>query len=203
MVRKDRNERRSGRAARAGAERRARRRRLTIFGSVVAGAVVVAGLLAFALSSSSSSSGSATTTVTGFDLPVLGGPGRVRLADFRGKPTVVNFFASWCPQCDAELPGFRTAVEKYRGRVNFVFVNSNDPGDGKAMARAHDLLSLPVARDVGAPDGSRLYRALGGTGGMPITAFYDADGHVVDKVFGALLGANLDDALHRIYDITT
>lgn len=132
----------------------------------------------------------------------MSGPGRVRLADFKGKPTVVNFFASWCTECDAELPGFRAAVDKYKGKVNFVFVNSNDAGDGKGMARKHDLLSLAAARDVGSPNGSGLYRSLGGTGGMPITAFYDANGQVVDKSFGALLGSNLDDSIHRLYGVS-
>ena len=194
----------SRRAAQADAERQRvqRRRRNTVVGSAAVGLFVVVGLLVFALHSSSTSTANATTSPTAFDLPALTGAGRVRLADFHGKPTVVNFFASWCTQCEAELPGFRSAVDKYKGKVNFVFVNSNDPGDGEGMARRHDLLSLPVARDVGAPDGSGLYRSLGGTGGMPITAFYDAKGHVVDKSFGALVGSNLDDAIQRVYGIT-
>ncbi len=202
MARKSRKERLSRRAERTDAARRAHYRRVTIIGSIIAGALVVGGLFAFALASSSSPTGSATTSATAFDLPVLGGPGRVRLVDFRGTPTVVNFFASWCTQCDAELPGFRAAADKYQRSVNFVFVNSNDPGDGKAMARAHDLLSLPVARDVGPPNGSGLYRSLGGTGGLPVTVFYDADGHIVDKTFGALLGRDLDDAIQRNYGLT-
>jgi thiol-disulfide isomerase/thioredoxin len=196
-------QRQARRTAQAAAELRARRRRtITTISVVVVGLLFVAGLLAFALRSTSTSSANATTTPTGFDLPSLAGPGRIRLADFRGKPTVVNFFASWCTQCEAELPGFRTAVDKYKGKVNFVFINSNDPGNGKAMAKAHDLLSLPVARDVGAPDGSGLYRSLGGTGGMPITAFYDANGKVIDKSFGALIGPSLDTAIKRVYGVT-
>ena len=197
------DQRAARRAEREAANRRAlRRRRLAITGSIVAGALVVVGLLVFAVRASSTSTANATTSATAFDLPALNGSGRVRLADFHGKPTVVNFFASWCTQCEAELPGFRAAVDKYHGKIDFVFINSNDPGDGKAMARRHDLLSLPVARDVGAPDGSGLYRSLGGTGGMPITAFYDASGHVVDKSFGALVGRSLDDAIHRVYGVT-
>lgn len=194
----------SRRVAHAAAERQRaqRRRRNTVIGSVVVGALVVVGLFAVAVHSSPTTTANPTTRPTTFDLPALTGTGRVRLADFHGKPTVVNFFASWCTQCEAELPGFRTAVDKYKGKVNFVFVNSNDPGDGKAMARRYDLLSLPVARDVGAPDGSGLYRSLGGTGGMPITAFYDAKGRVVDKSFGALVGRSLEDAIHRVYGIT-
>src|SRR5262249_19874878 len=38
----------------------------------------------------------------------------VRLGDFRGKPLVVNFFATWCGACKAELPAFQAAYEQYR-----------------------------------------------------------------------------------------
>jgi thiol-disulfide isomerase/thioredoxin len=193
----------SGRADHAAAEPRARpRRTLAVIGLAVGGLALVIGLSVVAFHSSASTTANTTTNPTNFDLPALSGTGRVRLADFRGRPTVVNFFASWCTECDAELPGFRAAVDTYRGRVNFIFVNANDPGDGKAMARAHDLPSQRVARDVGPPDGSDLYRAVGGDGGMPITVFYDAHDHIITRSFGAILGNDLKVAIRQAYGIS-
>jgi thiol-disulfide isomerase/thioredoxin len=164
-------------------------------------AVFVATLLAVAFQSDDRDGGSATTDAASFDLPALDDGGRVRLADFRGRPVVVNFFASWCTQCDAELPEFRDAARAVDGRVEFVFVNSNEDGDWRPMAERNDILEFPLAKDVGGTQGNGLYRAVGGPGGMPITAFYDAEGNLVDVAFGALLGGALDDRLEELYGV--
>ena len=44
---------------------------------------------------------------------------RVTLADYRGGPTVVNLFASWCVECDRELPGFARVSNELREQVQF------------------------------------------------------------------------------------
>jgi cytochrome c biogenesis protein CcmG/thiol:disulfide interchange protein DsbE len=49
---------------------------------------------------------------------------RIRLADLEGKPTVVNFFASWCINCERELPDFARAASEFGDDVNFVFVHT-------------------------------------------------------------------------------
>jgi thiol-disulfide isomerase/thioredoxin len=143
----------------------------------------------------------ADTEAASFDLPALTGQDRVRLADFRGQPVVVNFFASWCTTCDAELPDFHRTAERLEGQVTFVFVNSNETGDGTDMARHDRLFDFAVARDVGGTRDNGLYRSLGGPGGMPITAFYDAQGRVVDRWFGALLDTALDERLARLFNV--
>lgn len=182
--------------ARAAAERRQRRHRLI---GISAAILLIAGVVAIATLSSDNRTG--TTTTAGFDLPPLRGTTRVTLASLEGRPTVVNMFASWCDQCEAELPDFHHAAEKLDGKVNFVFVNSNETGDGTAMAQRFGLFDFPVAADVGGTAGNGLYRSLGGTGGMPLTAFYDAKGHVVDVSFGSLVGTRLDQALQSHFGI--
>jgi thiol-disulfide isomerase/thioredoxin len=177
-----------------------RRRRLVVaFGALAA--VFVATVVLVALQADDDSGGSGTTDAESFNLPALDGGRRIRLADFRGRPLVVNFFASWCTQCDAELPEFRDTARKVDDRVDFVFVNSNEDGDWRPMAERNDILDFPLAEDIGGTRGNGLYRAVGGPGGMPITAFYDADGKLVDVAFGALLGGALDDRLDAFYGV--
>ncbi|MEG3290589.1 TlpA disulfide reductase family protein [Streptococcus suis] len=48
------------------------------------------------------------------------------LADFAGKPSIVVFWASWCPDCQAQLPILAKLYEKYGKDVNFIFLNVVD-----------------------------------------------------------------------------
>ena len=66
-----------------------------------------------------------------FDLENLreGGP-RLRLADYRGRPVVVNVWASWCVPCRREMPVFEDAYRRYRDRVVFLGVNHQDSRRG-------------------------------------------------------------------------
>jgi thiol-disulfide isomerase/thioredoxin len=177
-----------------------RRRRLLVVAFGALATVFVAAVLVVALQADDGG-GSGTTDAESFDLPALDSGRRVRLVDFRGRPLVVNFFASWCTQCDAELPEFRDTARRVDGQIDFVFVNSNEDGDWRPMAERNDILEFPLAEDIGGTRGNGLYRAVGGPGGMPITAFYDADGKLVDTAFGALLGGALDDRLEELYGV--
>ena len=66
----------------------------------------------------------------------------IRLADLRGKAVWVNFFASWCPPCQAETPVLREMSETYRDRgleVVAVSVQETSPADVKAYADRYRL----------------------------------------------------------------
>jgi thiol-disulfide isomerase/thioredoxin len=166
---------------------------------VMAGALIL--LVVAALAVGSGGAGSSNTSKEAWNLPRLGGGGRVRLADFRGRPTVVAFFASWCSACDFELPGFATVSSELRGRVNFVGVDAQETGDPMFMPERHHLTWWPLARDVGAGNGSGLHDALGVGNGMPISAFYDADGKLVAVERAALPESTLRARLHQLYGV--
>jgi thiol-disulfide isomerase/thioredoxin len=171
--------------------------------AVALAALVAIGVFAYAANrGGGGAEDRSATRADAFDLPRLGAEGRVVLADYAGQPTVINMFASWCTQCDAELPEFHAAAKALRGKVNFVFVNSNETGSWRPMATRHGILDFDVAKDVGGTLHNGLYRSLGGTGGMPLTAFYDSDGHVIQVARGALVGNSLREALERLYGVT-
>jgi cytochrome c biogenesis protein CcmG/thiol:disulfide interchange protein DsbE len=135
-----------------------------------------------------------------WDLPRLDGPGEVRLRDFRGKPTVVNFFASWCGPCRAELPVLVSMAAQLGDRVHFVGVDSEEQGDGLAMARQYGAGGWPLAQDVAGRMDSGLHDALGARG-MPITAFYDAQGRLLTVKLGSFLHETLRDKLNQLYGV--
>lgn len=172
------------------------------FWGVVLAAVAIVALVA-TLSGGGSGSGSDDIDADAWDLPALGSDARVRLADFDGKPVVVNFFASWCTTCEFELPGFTKVASALRGQVAFVGVNALETGDGAAMAREFALEEngFVLARDTGGRNGNGLHEALGGRG-MPITAFYAADGALVEFVGGALTEDALRTKINELFDLS-
>lgn len=165
-----------------------------------AGAVGVFALIGLAVAAGGSAGGgSGDSDPAAFDLPAIQGEERVRLADFRGKPVVVNFFASWCTSCDFELPGFARVSDELRDEVAFVGVNALETGDPMTMPERHGITWWPLARDIGSR-GNDLHAALGGRG-MPITAFYDEDGNLLHVDPGALDEATLRARITTLYDI--
>jgi hypothetical protein len=70
------------------------------------------------------------------------------------------------------------------------------------MPRRHHITWWPLARDVGGAHNSGLHDALGGGNTMPLTAFYDATGHLVDVNRGALPEAALRQRIQQLFGIT-
>ena len=191
------NKRDAARLARAKKARMRAIRNWTI-GVAILGGIV--GLVVFA----GANAPTGLTTTDAWDLPAMGQTAetqeRVALADFQGTPTVVNFFASWCIECDRELPGFRNVSSELTGRVDFVGIASQENGNPLFMPERHGVDWWVLARDVGGRNGSGLSEAFGARG-MPLTAFYDENGRVVHTQLGALSESQLRDAIRQLYGI--
>ena len=183
-------------------------KRLPLVVSIV-GFLIVAALAGFVLSSSSEGEGKAggadVSDPARFDLPALEGTGRVRLADFEGKPLVVNFFASWCEPCKKELPEFTAAARQLAGKVAFVGVNSKEitAPAGVALARSMGLADagMTLARDVG-QGGSALHDRYEVRTAMPITAFYDGNGTLKYVAPGQLTKDKLSARLQEFFGVS-
>ena len=186
------------------ARRAADRARRQTIGVIAAGVVIVVGVIGWAIWQARPEPGD--TSARGWDLPAAANDpdddGRITLAEFRGEPLVVNFFANWCVACDAELPGFARVSDELRGRVRFVGVHSQEDGGTLDLPEEHGVAWWPIARDINGTlgGGSGLYDNLRRTPGMPITAFYGDDGRVLE-VTSALSEAQLRDAIARHYGV--
>lgn len=185
----------------AGETTNSRRRRRATIGLIAGVVALVAAFGVFVFDRGGAPSGTSTAP-TAWVLPALHSDGSVRLADFRGRPAVVNFFASWCTACDFELPGFAEVSAELKGKVAFVGVDSLETGDPDYMPTRHDITWWPLARDVGGANGSGLHDALGGGSSMPLTAFYDANGRLLRVERTALPEDALKQELAALYGIT-
>jgi peroxiredoxin len=116
------------------------------------------------------------------------------LSDLRGKPVVLNFWATWCPPCRAELPELQAAAERYAGELVIAGVNQAETAD--SVARFADGLGLrflvPLDTDAQV---SRLY----GARSLPTTFFIDRDGIVRQIQIGPVTEATLAQLLRSVY----
>ncbi len=133
------------------------------------------------------------------DFTVQDGEGNsVKLSDFFGKPIVLNFWASWCPPCKAELPDFDDAYKKYDGEVVFLMVNMTD-NQMETVEVAKDFIKtygydLPVYFDVDY-EAAMVY----GVRSIPQTYFINAEGEAVASATGMISAAQLEQGIGMIY----
>ncbi|HWI64023.1 MAG TPA: redoxin domain-containing protein [Symbiobacteriaceae bacterium] len=108
-----------------------------------------------------------------FDLPALDG-GRVKLADLKGKPVVVNFWASWCGPCRREMPDFQALYDKYKEMGLEIYgINVGESKIAVADFRSKVQTSFPVLIDEG-DQAQNAYRILP----LPATFFIDRTGTI-------------------------
>ena len=121
-----------------------------------------------------------------FSAPRLDGTGTLGLADLRGKPVVLNFWASWCAPCVDEAPMLRRAHRDYGDRVEFVGIDIRDDRQDAQKFVSEYGLEYPQVRD----EDLSIYEDYGLTG-QPETFFIDAGGTIVDHVNGPLFEEDL------------
>lgn len=125
-----------------------------------------------------------------FSLPLLGASGQVSLAQYAGKPLIVNFFASWCGPCEKETPMLARFYRAHHGSVALVGIDGNDvTSNALRFARASGV-SYPVGWDPQINVGVAYQ-----VSGVPQTFFLDARHRVVYRVFGAVTPAQLSEGL--------
>ena len=116
--------------------------------------------------------------------------------DFNGKPTVYYAWASWCPDCQQELPILNTLKEKYGDKVEFVgvaMISQKEPiENGKKYLKEHSL-SLNYYSDV---DSS--FQKYHEITEIPTLIFVDKDGNIVKKTAGVLTQEELETYIKEI-----
>jgi thiol-disulfide isomerase/thioredoxin len=123
--------------------------------------------------------------------------GEHKLADYRGKPVVLNFWATWCVPCAAEMPLLSEMQNRYKDKVLFIAA-SVDVEDVQpeiaAFIKKHkgDALTVMTGATLDSLHDFGLMQA------MPGTVFIDAEGNIVDRVSGALKRNDLEQRMRKL-----
>jgi cytochrome c biogenesis protein CcmG/thiol:disulfide interchange protein DsbE len=116
-------------------------------------------------------------------------PPKVDLASLRGKPAILNFWASWCEPCKREAPGLERLGKSLRGRARLVGVDWGDSGEGARAFISRYHWTFPNLRDAGNAVGGRF-----GLRGLPTTFILDSNGRIAAQ----LPGPHSADAIERV-----
>ena len=193
-------------AAKAVRERELRRRATTKRVRSVAAATVV-GIAVVALGFSLFRAGSAGVSFSGdlraggtleaLSLPRLEGDGSITYADLSDRPVVLNFFASWCPNCIAEMPDFERVNQRLGDRVAFLGVSQSDPPSASLDLAHQTGITYPTAID----QAGTFFRAVGGLG-MPTTVFIRPGGEIAEVWVGQLDATTLQQLIEQHFGVS-
>jgi cytochrome c biogenesis protein CcmG, thiol:disulfide interchange protein DsbE len=126
-----------------------------------------------------------------FSLPVLGhSEQQVSLADYAGRPLIVNFFASWCPPCQQETPLLAKFYRAEHGKVALVGLDENDVLGSATSFTRKEGVSYPVGFD---PE--TIAASAYGVAALPQTFFLNAKHRIVDRIFGAVTMADINHGI--------
>lgn len=116
----------------------------------------------------------------------------INLAAYKGRPVVLNLWASWCPPCRREMPVFEQAQKTFPDMA-FVMVNQGETAQQAGNFLRRQGLALT---DVLLDSSSQAMKAMGSRG-LPTTLFFDAQGRLVDSHVGELTMAGLKGIVSR------
>ncbi len=122
---------------------------------------------------------------------------KISLHDKIDKPVVLNFWATWCPPCKAEMPAFEAAYSKYGEKIEFMMVNMTD-GQRDTVDVVKTFIedngyTFPVYCDK-ERDAAYTYAVQS----IPMTVFIGSDGSLIDYHVGAMTEDALIQYIERM-----
>jgi peroxiredoxin len=137
---------------------------------------------------------SAGTTAPAFSLKDISG-NIVDASNFLGKPTVINFFATWCPPCRKEIPGFVDVYNKYKDKgfeLVGISLDTDTRGNLPSFVMNNRIGYRILMGDLATA------RAYGGVSSLPTTFFIGKDGRIKNVHVGYLDQDSFDREVRKL-----
>lgn len=123
----------------------------------------------------------------------------ISLSDFRGKPVVLNFAASWCGPCETEAPTLARMYDKYKDQVAFVGLAVRDSEQSQREFADRHGLTFPIGMD---PQGNIMYNyqkaGKVSLAGIPTTFFLDREGNIATFWVGPVSDSTLERLIQTL-----
>lgn len=116
-----------------------------------------------------------------------------RLSDYRGKPVVLNFWATWCPPCNEEMPVFESYHQRLKDDVVFIGVNYMEDSATVKNFVEENQITFQILLDFSGKASDRYYVQA-----YPTTFFIDAEGVLRAQRIGVLTPSMLEQYLQRV-----
>jgi thiol-disulfide isomerase/thioredoxin len=116
----------------------------------------------------------------------------VHLSDFKGKAVLLNFWATWCPPCKAEMPWFVDVQQQYGPQGLVVIGIAMDDAGRDTIARFTDNMKINYLVLLG---DQKVGNAYGGVEALPTTFYIGRDGAVVKRVFGLTSHSDIEQSV--------
>ncbi len=124
--------------------------------------------------------------------------GTVRLSDLQGGPVLINFWASWCAPCRAEMPELVAAYDRYQAEGLVVVAVNLQETDGQVERFAEEFgMTFPVVIDRNG-EVADVWRLGGPIEGIPTSYFLDEKGVVQQLTYGPMTAEMLEERLATI-----
>lgn len=126
---------------------------------------------------------------------------KTSLSNYLGKPIIINFWASWCPPCKAELPDFEEMYKEHKDEIVFLMICSVD-GQRETVSTASSYIasegySFPVFYDT-TQEATYSY----GVTSLPTTVFIDEDGFIQSGYVGKINRNTLQKNIKQMFEKT-
>ncbi|PLR78576.1 alkyl hydroperoxide reductase [Bacillus sp. V3-13] len=125
-----------------------------------------------------------------FELTSLTGE-TVKLSDFKGKKVMLNFWATWCPPCKAEMPAMEKFYQQMKDEVAVLAVNIDPTNDVKGFTEEQGVTFTILLDDQ--EEASKIYQIIS----IPTTFYIDEAGIVRNKHIGAMTEEQMTHFIHQ------
>ena len=132
-------------------------------------------------------------TAPAFDLATLDGR-RVKLADYRGKAVLLNFWATWCSPCKVEMPWFVDLQKKYGTDGLVILGVAMDDSEAPKIAQFASEMGVNYPVLLGT---DKVSEAYGNVEVLPTSFYIDRDGKIVGKGTGLLGRSEIEESVRK------